>query len=418
MMKRLKVLVSAYACDPNMGSEPGVGWHWSRQIARFHDVWIITSTHNREPIEQALAKESMPNIHWVYIGLPQWACFWKKGRRGVHLYYYLWQISAYLIGKRLHQEVGFDVVHHVTFGIDWIPSFLAFLPVPFIWGPIVGAQSAGGSFRYTWPWKAQIQEQIRTRVRQCSRVDPLMRWTAHRVALGVASTPQAAEHLFRLGCREVVLQPSVGMSSRDLETLSCARVPKETHGGVRFISVTGLHAFKGLDLALRAFAEVQHHFRQAEWWIVGDGPERGRLMRLADRLDIQAKVHFWGLMPRQDVLTRLQECDVLVYPCLRGAISMACLEAMAVGLPIICLDLGGPALQVTEETGCKVPAITPEQVVTDLTKTMLLFATNPDRRKHMGQAARKRVVEHFDWDKKGEWIKEVYQEVVSHRRTQ
>jgi glycosyltransferase involved in cell wall biosynthesis len=95
---------------------------------------------------------------------------------------------------------------------------------------------------------------------------------------------------------------------------------------------------------------------------------------------------------------------------------MACLEAMAVGLPVICLDLGGPASQVREETGFKVPAIAPVQVMNDLMKAMLLLAGDPDRRKCMGAAAQKRVAEYFDWDKKGEWIRAVYPEVLGRRR--
>jgi glycosyltransferase involved in cell wall biosynthesis len=415
MMKRLKVLVSAYACEPDKGSEPGVGWNWARQIARFHDVWVITRASNRKHIEQALTKAPIANVHWVYFDLPRWARFWKKGQLGVHPYYYLWQIGAYLIGKRLHREASFDLAHHLTFGIDWIPSFLAFLPIPFVWGPIVGAQSVAESFRCTLPWKAQMQEQIRTWVRQFSRVDPLVCLAARRAALGVASTPEAAEHLSRLGCQEVVLHPSVGMSSRDIETLSCARLPKESHSRVRFVSVGNLLAFKGHGLALRAFAEAQSRFPQVEWWIIGDGPERDRLIHLTDQLAIRDKVHFWGRMSRQQVLARLLECHALLYPCLRGAISMACLEAMAVGLPVICLDLGGPASQVTDETGFKVPAIAPAQVVNDLTKAMLLLARHPDRRKRMGEAAQKRVAEYFDWDKKAEWTRDVYRQVLDRK---
>jgi glycosyltransferase involved in cell wall biosynthesis len=94
---------------------------------------------------------------------------------------------------------------------------------------------------------------------------------------------------------------------------------------------------------------------------------------------------------------------------------MACLEAMAVGLPVICLDLGGPASQVTEATGFKVPAIAPAQVVNDLTQAMLWLARHPDRRKRMGEAAQKRVAEYFDWDKKAEWTRDVYREVLDRR---
>ena len=128
MGRRLKVLLSAYACEPGKGSEPGVGWNWAKQITRFHDVWIITRANNKDPIERALTNEPMPNVHWVYFDLPRWLRFWKKRQRGIQLYYYLWQIGAYFKTMRLHREVRFDLVHHVTFVKYWTPSFLPFYP--------------------------------------------------------------------------------------------------------------------------------------------------------------------------------------------------------------------------------------------------------------------------------------------------
>ena len=60
MPHRLKVLASAYACEPEKGSEPGAGWNWVKQIARFHEVWVITRANNRLSIDQALSKSRCP----------------------------------------------------------------------------------------------------------------------------------------------------------------------------------------------------------------------------------------------------------------------------------------------------------------------------------------------------------------------
>ena len=50
----MRVLLSAYACEPNKGSEAGVGWHWALEIARLgHEVWALTRANNRAPIEAA-----------------------------------------------------------------------------------------------------------------------------------------------------------------------------------------------------------------------------------------------------------------------------------------------------------------------------------------------------------------------------
>src|ERR1039458_2632356 len=88
----LRVLLSAYACEPGRGSEPAVGWNWVPHIAKRHDVWVITRANNRSPIEKALGKPAPENVHWIYFDLPPWARFWKKRERGLHLYYWLWQL--------------------------------------------------------------------------------------------------------------------------------------------------------------------------------------------------------------------------------------------------------------------------------------------------------------------------------------
>lgn len=86
---RLKILVSAYACEPGRGSEPEVGWQWIRQLARKHDVWVMTRANNRIEIERSDISKKYPNVRFEYVDLPRWARFWKKGNRGVHVYYTL-----------------------------------------------------------------------------------------------------------------------------------------------------------------------------------------------------------------------------------------------------------------------------------------------------------------------------------------
>ncbi len=120
----MKLLLSAYACEPGLGSEPGVGWNSVLQAARFHDVWVLTREVNRKGIEQAPAPPQLARVHFVYLDLPSELRFWKKGRRGLYLYYYLWQILAYRRAVRLHREIGFDAVQHVTF-VNYLDAQLA-----------------------------------------------------------------------------------------------------------------------------------------------------------------------------------------------------------------------------------------------------------------------------------------------------
>jgi len=403
----LRILISAYACEPEKGSEPGVGWNWVLQISRFHELWVITRANNQELIEKAMATKPLPNVHWVYFDLPRWARFWKKGERGVHLYYYLWQIGAYFVVRKLHRSVGFNFVHHVTFVNYWMPSFLVLLPIPFIWGPVGGGESAPRSFWRCFSLRGKAYEFLRDLVRSLAQLDPFVRLAARRAAVGLATTPQTEERLRALGCRQVLVFSEAGVPRRDIKELGA--LPIREGSPVRFLSLGRLLHWKGFELSLRAFARFARRYPASEYWIVGDGPERRRLEKLAQNLGLTGKVRFWGMIPRSEVLGKLAACDVLVHPSLHDSGGWVCLEAMAAGRPVICLDLGGPALQVTEDTGIKVPATLPEQVVSALAAAFYKLASDPELRARLNLGARKRVEEHFNWEKKGLFMTKLYE---------
>jgi glycosyltransferase involved in cell wall biosynthesis len=196
------------------------------------------------------------------------------------------------------------------------------------------------------------------------------------------------------------------------EIVQLSGVPLHRGNPFRLLSLGNLLHLKGFHLGLMAFARLVQEFPQSEYWLVGDGPERRNLERLTRDLGIVDKVRFWGALPRAEALKKLAECDVLVHPSLHDSGGWVCVEAMAAGRPVICLDLGGPALQVTEETGFKIPANSPEQVVRDISHAMLKLAENPGLRRKMGEAARYRVQGAFSWESRKEQIKELYQKVL------
>lgn len=409
----MKVLLSAYACEPHKGSEPGVGWNRVRQIARFHEVWVITRANNREVIEPALRESPSLSykVHFVYYDLPPYLKFWKRGNRGVHLYYYLWQIGIYFLARKLHREQRFDLIHHVTFTNYWMPSFLALLPLPFVWGPVAGGDSTPKAFLKSLSRRGKIYEWSRSLACRVFEFDPFVRLTARRSAVALSTTPQTAQRLKKIGARKITLLSQVGLAQQELDSLKAVDHPRQN--GFRFLSVGNLLHLKGYHLSLNAFARMQGGIPGCEYWIIGDGPERRALEREAARLNIEKQVKFLGPLPRRQVLETLASCDVLLHPGLHDSGAMVCAEAMGAGLPVICLDLGGPALQVTEDTGFKIPALSPEQVVEDMAAAMKKLAENPQLARQMGEAGRIRVREHFNWDIKGELIHQLYREILT-----
>jgi glycosyltransferase involved in cell wall biosynthesis len=87
---------------------------------------------------------------------------------------------------------------------------------------------------------------------------------------------------------------------------------------------------------------------------------------------------------------------------------------MATGKPVICLDLGGPATQVQKNTGFKIPAHTPEQVVRDMAQAMTLLAQDQRLRAQMGKAGRQLVTLEYTWERKAELFNMYYKQVIGH----
>jgi glycosyltransferase involved in cell wall biosynthesis len=402
----VKILVSAYACEPGKGSEPGVGWNWVKQIARFHEVWVITRANNETAIQRETEKVPMPNVHWIFYDLPRWLRFWKKGERGLRPYYYLWQVGIYLRARRLAREVRFDLAHHLTFVNYWLPSLLALLPVPFIWGPVGGGESSPSKFRPAFSRRGRFYERARDLARSMAWWDPFVRQTARRAKVGLATTHDTAAKMRALGCRNVVLYSEAGLPEGDI--LRLAALPQHSDGPFRVISIGRLLHWKGFDLGLRAFALASKQLPNAEYWILGDGPEMTQLQGLARGLGVERRVVFWGVLPRHEALDKLLACDVLLHPSLHDSGGWVCLESMAAGRPVVCLDLGGPGVQVNEETGIKVEASSPEQAVHEIADALLRLSGDPELRLKLCQAGRRRVKEVFSWNRKGEWMNEVY----------
>jgi glycosyltransferase involved in cell wall biosynthesis len=410
--KRLNVLLSAYACEPDKGSEPGVGWNWVWQIARFHDVWVLTRANNRASIEQNEFTCQHPNVHWVYYDLPKALCFWKQGVRGIQLYYYLWQIGIYLVANQLHRQIHFDLVHHVTFGKYWVPSSLSFLPVPFIFGPVGGGESAPAAFYDTYSAHGRVYDGVRDLARHCAGWDPLVRKTITRAAQVFATTEQTQAVLHQIGGKNVTVLPQLALSQADIDFFMT--FPIRTEGPFRLVSIGRLLHWKGFHLGLKAFAQFCRSCPDSEYWIINDGPEMERLKKLAQELGIAEKVTFWGKLPKlTDVYDKLAQSDVLIHPALHEAFGNVCLEALAAGRPVICLDLGGPAVQVTERCGFKVPATTPEVTIRCLADAMCTLAKDPELRFRMAEQARMRVMRNFLWDDKGDEMNVIYQEIVN-----
>jgi glycosyltransferase involved in cell wall biosynthesis len=271
-----------------------------------------------------------------------------------------------------------------------------------------GGESAPDPFWKDFSFRNKVYETLRSAARWFGERDPFARMTARRSAVVRVTTQDTAIRVEQMGAKQVEVFPEASLTKEEIGYLM--KFASSQTSEVRFISMGRLLHWKGFHLGLRAFAQAG--LSDAEYWVLGDGPERQRLEALAEELGIARQVTFWNRLPRDQALQKLGSCTALVHPSLHDSGGWVCLEAMTAARPVICLNLGGPAIQVTDETGIKVDADDPEQAVRGLAAAMVRLANDPDLRADMGRAGQLRVKEFYNWESRGQQISQLYEDVV------
>ena len=410
-MTRRKVLLSAYACNPSgsLALHPGedlTGWRFVEQAARFGDVWVLTHEYNREGVRAGLEACGPKGVRFHFLALPPPFRALYRVEFGQRIYYYLWQVAALGAARRLHREVGFDLAHHVTFGNDWIPSWIgAFLPVPYVHGPVGGGQRTPRPLLREYTAGGRLSEFGRTAAQWAGRRDPVRRRALGRARAILVCNRETRERIPAGDRGKVVEFPVNGIARADLAP---PERPAEAAGTFRVLMAGRFHRLKGFGLGLRAFAAFAREFPGAELTVVGSGPEENRLRRTIEEAGLGSRVAMTSWMPRPGLLAAMAASDVFLFPSFRDGGGAVVVEAMAAGLPVVCLDSGGPGFHVRPGWGFKVAPGPPREVEVEIARALKVLARDPVLCRAMGRAARERAEDYYLWDRHGERLEAIY----------
>ena len=411
----MKVLISAYACEPGRGAEPGVGWNLVRELSAGHELWVLTRADHQHKILEC-GEEWIDRVHWVFIDPPKWLTFWKSGSRGLYPFYALWQREAWKTANKLQKENGFDVIHHLTFGQYWVPTPLVKLSPPFVFGPVGGGESTPPGFAEFYSTKGKIRELVRDAVRQwLPAFPPLKRWYLE-ADWSLAATRDTAAALKRIGITKLDVLPQSGIGDGDEAERFCVkRGPsvKSPPNVLKIVSACRLVHWKAVDLAIEAVARARAKGLPVEYEILSHGPEEKTLKRLVDDLDLNDVITFSGRLPKiEDVFETVSAADALIHPALHEAFGQSCLEAMALGTPVICLDWAGPGLIADEESGYKVTPGGREKTIELLAQALADCFQDKLDGTTKGEKAAVRARSVFSWSGLAERISAVYERVA------
>ena len=340
----MKILILGHACGPNLGSEPGFTWNWAWHLSGVHQVWVITHPERRTEVEAYLAVHPRPNLRFVWVVPAARLDPWKPGdgERGIRFHYLLWLRIAYSRAQQLHEQIGFDIAHHVSWGtIGAAPPFHR-LSIPCVWGPVGGGQTTPASFlRYFGrPWA----ERIRTLYVRALRFAPGLRRAAKTAKLVLATNRETAEFLTQVGAKHVKSFLDGGLPAAYVSDTPPVR---SQSGTLRLLWAGRMEPRKGLRLVLEAMGRLTTE--DVSLTVAGSGHLEPELKKLCVELGIAEKVHFIGSVPYTEMPALFRSCDAFVFSSLRDSFGSVVLEAMAQGMAIVMLDHQGVGTFVPSE---------------------------------------------------------------------
>lgn len=398
----MKIFVSTYACEPNLGSEIGVGWHWVLEMSKYFELWVLTRESNRKSIEPWIAEHPEYNgIHWLYYDLPRCARWWKKGLRGVRTYYNLWQWRSNAIVEKTMKEQGIEVFHHLTYGnAMWQVSRYG-QQKHFIWGPIGGLETIPEEYSHhyglterIWAWTRRMAVMTlpmnRSFQRRCE--------SAQLIICKTEATQNLIPEQYR---HKSILMTDVACEE---EKKTAPKIVQEAADVTKFITVGRLDAWRGFDLVIEAFNKLAQERSNVELCIVGRGRDKKRLDKLISKIPSSAKISMVGEVSCETYHALMQDSHVVVNAAVKeGAVTVA-FDAITYGKPLVCIETGGYTRALNNIMCECVNLQSREQMIEDLKNGMKRFCKVENRQR--AALEEERMIPSLNWSHKGQKIRD------------
>ncbi|MDB6003791.1 MAG: group 1 glycosyl transferase [Prosthecobacter sp.] len=424
--RRIRPLIIAEAANPTLTSAALVGWCCAKALAAHTDAHIVTEWRNRDDFIRAGMVEgqdftAINNRRLQHLSWSLATKFSRKGSFSWSLYAVLSNLVYPFFERKLWHAFGprlrageFDLVHRVLplspTTASWIAPRLKKIGVPFVLGPLNGGV----------PWPKGFNNLRQQEGDGAGRLRAL-----HRFSPGLKQTRDSADAILA-GSRTVLHEMPSHVRQRcifipenavDLEKFpllpKTAAVANSTHP-LRLSFVGRLVALKGVDMLIAAAAPLIRN-GAVHLDIIGEGPERERLQALVQRENITAGVRMEGWVPHAKLGLRLRESDLFVFPSIREFGGGVVLEAMALGIPAVVLDHGGPPELVPPGTGYVLPVTTREDIVIRLRQVLTELKNDPEQLRIAGELAQAHVRKFYSWEAKATQIHEMYRWVLGQR---
>lgn len=406
--KPLKILISAYACSPYRGSEPGIGWNFIREIAKHHQLTVITEELEfKNDIQEYLKINSINNnIDFHFIRRKHYDVLRKIWPPSYYWFYRIWHKKAYKLANKLDSVEDFDIIHQLNMSGFREPGYLWKMNKPFVWGPIGGLENSPWGFLPFLGFKGMIYYAGRNLMNSWQREFKKRPKGAanHKNSALIAATPGISEIIKKLWKKESTVICEVGQDINEVLTPA----HRNNSEPIRIVW-SGLHIpRKNLPLLLRSIKNISVEYKLH---ILGSGNMTNNWKKIAKKMSIDEHCIWHGWLDRQKAIEIMKSGHIFCITSISDLTATVTLEALSLGLPIITLDHLGFKHVVTDKCGIKIPVTTPNEASIKISNAIEKLSLNEELRYQLAQGALKRSQD-FSWDKKIKQLDIIYNSLV------
>lgn len=427
-MKRLNILISSHEFSPEQGSECAEGWNIVTRLAKYHNVTVLYASgsqfqHNSylDAINRYIKDYGIiSGLTLINIDQPKvtkWIAhlnsnFLKIGSIGIPILYFTaykyWQKTTYLEAKKLVNEKEFHILHQLTQITFREPGYLWKLGIPFVWGPTGGTSTIPKGFLSHLSLKSKIFENIRSfsNYYQFKFVDRIIQANKHAKLIYTFTKEDGL--LFKKRAKgEIKLMLDAGTTLSQIVD----KPKKEGLSVITAIWCGQLIERKAPSILLKAIAAGKFESEKINFLIIGDGPLRESLMKLAE--DLQLKNITWIKNVNHDkVFALMSISDFFIHTSYREATSNVIPEALSMGLPVICHNANGMSIVINESCGIKIPLVSFEESVVGFQNAIHKIISDSNYLAQLKKGAKART-EEISWDKMAETIANDYLKIYN-----
>jgi glycosyltransferase involved in cell wall biosynthesis len=408
----LRILLLAPSSNPDRTHGALIGYSHGEALAQRHAVTLVIHHDNEKAVRSkqasfyAIEVVSLPWLDRIHAWCFRWIFRNNFASQALTAFNYLFCLAfewrAWRQTRARIMAGNFDVVLRLLPVSSVLPSPFSFFlrrgPIPFVIGPINGGLPWPTGFR-----QADKQKEWISNLRGFYRMLPFGRSTYRYAAAIIAGSSQTCTEFAAYREKLFFVPGENGINSSLYPTASRS---SQRSDKLELIFVGGLVPVKAVDLAMRAAAPILQK-GQAHFTIVGDGPERSNLEQLTKSLGIEKVVSFPGWLRHGEVLQRLGEADVLVFPSVREFGGGVVFEALAMGAVPIVADFGGPGDIIHPGIGFKVPLTDEEDVVLQIEKILAKLVNNRELLERLRQEGMRYARECLSWNRKAQIVTEI-----------